>query len=121
MRNTYTSPNDFSSSAYHGKTYSNSYRDFNTNNLLVDHLEDENKDLKKELHELRKMEKGWFGKNKNYVKKEVIVKNHHYLKEREKITAEVTNLRERYSLLEREKLQLLQKLRDLEARLATQE
>lgn len=60
-------------------------------------MEEENAKLKKELHELRKMEAGWFGKDKNYVKKEVIVKNNHYLEEKEKITNELTNLRERHT------------------------
>lgn len=72
--------------------------------------------MKKELHELRKMEAGWFGKNKNYVKKEVIVKNNHYLDEKEKITSDITNINQRYSLVEREKQTLIQRLAELEAR-----
>ena len=72
--------------------------------------------MKKELHELRKMEAGWFGKNKNYVKKEVIVKNNHYLDEKEKITSDITNIKQRYSLVEREKQTLIHRLAELEAR-----
>lgn len=84
-----------------GKNYSKSHRSLShANHHYGLNLEDENKMLKKELHELRKMEAGWFGKNKNYVKKEVIVKNNHYLDEKHKITSEVTNLRERYTALE---------------------
>ena len=96
----YSSPTHHSSS-HLGKNYSKSHRSLShVNNYHGLNLEEENRMLKKELHELRKMEAGWFGKNKNYVKKEVIVKNNHYLDEKLKITNEVTNLRERYSALE---------------------
>jgi hypothetical protein len=44
-------------------------------------LKEENKKLRRELHKLRKMEAGWFGKNKNYIKKEVYVRNNHYHEE----------------------------------------
>lgn len=117
MRNSYAGPGDYSTS-YYGNNYSKSHKAHHRNNLVHKNLEEENAHLKKELHELRKLESGWFGKNKNYVKKEVIVKNNHYLDEKEKITSEVTNMRERHTHLEREKLTLIQKLRDLEARLA---
>lgn len=120
MRHTYGEPNTYSDS-YMGKNYSKSHRSNKRSHMIHNNLEEENAMLKKELHELRKLEAGWFGKNKNYVKKEVIVKNNHYLDEKEKITSEVTNLRERYSLLDRERLSLIQKLRELEARLARQE
>lgn len=73
--------------------------------------------MKKELHKLRKMEAGWFGKNKNIVKKEVIVKNNHYLDEKEKITNEVTNIRQRNLMLEKERQQLIQRLKMLENQL----
>jgi lipase chaperone LimK len=71
--------------------------------------------MKKELHELRKMESGWFGKDKNYIKKEVIVKNNHYLEEKEKVTNELTTLRERHSTVVKERDSLLARLRALEA------
>lgn len=77
--------------------------------------------LKKELSEMRKMEAGWFGKEKSYVKKEVIVKNNHYIEEKEKIITEVTELREKYALLQKERLALLQKIKELEAKLASQQ
>lgn len=74
--------------------------------------------MKKELHELRKMEAGWFGKNKHYVKKEVIVKNNHYLEEKEKITTELNSYKDRYMSLERERDDLLRRIADLEAELS---
>ena len=86
--------------------------------MLNANLLEENAELKKQLHELRKMEAGWFGKNKNIVKKEVIVKNNHYLDEKEKITSEVTNMRQRCLMLEKERLDLINKLKALEAKLA---
>lgn len=49
------------------------------------------------------MEAGWFGKNKNYVKKEIIVQNNHYLEEKEKITTELSTFRERFIGMERER------------------
>ena len=49
--------------------------------LSYKHLKDENKRLRGELHELRKMQAGWFGKDK--VRKEVRIENHHYLHEKE--------------------------------------
>lgn len=70
-------------------------------------LSDENAELKKELHKLRKIEAGWFGKNKNYIKKEVIIKNNHYHDEIERINSEYTTLTERYNNLESEKNALL--------------
>lgn len=66
-------------------------------NYLNDQLTKENAELKKELHQLRKMEAGWFGKDKNIIKKEVIVKNNHYLEEKELITNEINILKEKYS------------------------
>lgn len=63
--------------------------------MINQNLLEENAKLKKDLHELRKMEAGWFGKNKNYVKKEVIVKNNHYLEEKERINTEVNSFKER--------------------------
>lgn len=60
------------------------------------------------------MEAGWFGKDKNYVKKEVIVKNNHYLEEKEKISNEITVLREKYTNLLRERDGLLAKLKEYE-------
>ena len=63
------------------------------------------------------MEAGWFGKDKNYVKKEVIVKNNHYLEEKEKITNELTNLRERHTTVVQERDQLLARIKALEAQL----
>lgn len=53
------------------------------------------------------MEAGWFGKNKNVIKKEVIVKNNHYLDEKEKVTTEVTNLKEKHTAILRERDELL--------------
>lgn len=76
-------------------------------NLINENLQEENAELKKELHQLRKMEAGWFGKNKNVVKKEVIVKNNHYLDEKEKISSELTSYRERCMIMEKEKHALL--------------
>ena len=63
------------------------------------------------------MEAGWFGKDKNYVKKEVIVKNNHYLEEKEKITNELTNLRERHTTVVQERDNLLARIKALEAQL----
>lgn len=64
------------------------------------------------------MEAGWFGKNKNYVKKEVVVKNNHYLDEKEKITTEVTNLKEKHTELLNERNALIARNKALEAELA---
>ena len=80
-------------------------------NYLNDQLTKENAELKKELHQLRKMEAGWFGKDKNIVKKEVIVKNNHYLEEKELITNEINVLKERYSQLLADRDALLNKNR----------
>ena len=91
------------SSSQQRKSYSKSYKNDHRSNLVHDNVLEENAKLRKELHELRKMESGWFGKDKNYVKKEVIVKNNHYLDEKEKVVTEVTNMKEKYTLLEKEK------------------
>lgn len=80
-------------------------------NYLNDQLTKENAELKKELHQLRKMEAGWFGKDKNIVKKEVIVKNNHYLEEKELITNEINILKEKYSQLLADRDALLNKNR----------
>lgn len=80
-------------------------------NYLNDQLTKENAELKKELHQLRKMEAGWFGKDKNIVKKEVIVKNNHYLEEKELITNEINVLKEKYSQLLADRDALLNKNR----------
>lgn len=63
------------------------------------------------------MEAGWFGKNKNYVKKEVIVQNNHYLEENEKISSQLTSFRERSMFLERERQGLLKRVKLLESQL----
>ena len=55
---------------------------------------------------MRKIEAGWFGKNKNYVKKEIIIKNNHYSEEIEKINSEFTILTEKYTKLESENNEL---------------
>ncbi len=80
-------------------------------NYLNDQLTKENAELKKELHQLRKMEAGWFGKDKNIVKKEVIVKNNHYLEEKELITNEINVLKEKYRQLLADRDALLNKNR----------
>ena len=64
------------------------------------------------------MEAGWFGRNKNYVKKEVIVKNNHYHDEIERINTKYSTLTERYNNLQLERNSLLDKIRHLEAELA---
>lgn len=61
------------------------------------------------------MEAGWFGKNKNFVKKEVIVKNNHYLEEKELISTELTSFRKRCMVLERERHGLLKRVQMLES------
>lgn len=78
MRTSYAPINTYehTTSSYKNKPFSKSYKNYNDyskKNNYNTNLELENADLKKQLHELRKMEAGWFGKNKNYVKKEVIV------------------------------------------------
>lgn len=88
------------------------------NDLHYTDLKKENRELRKELHKLRKMEAGWFGRNKNYVKKEVIVRNNHYHDEIERINSEYTTLTERYNNLELERNSLLDRIRHLEAELA---
>ena len=74
--------------------------------------------MRKELHKLRKMEAGWFGKGKKYVKKEIIVKNNHYYDEIERINSEYTSLTERYNNLELERNSLLARIEELESELA---
>lgn len=64
------------------------------------------------------MEAGWFGRNKNYVKKEVIVRNNHYHDEIERINSEFSTLTERYNNLELERNSLLDRIRLLEEQLA---
>lgn len=87
--------------------------------MINERLQDENLVLKKELNKLRKLEAGWFGKNKNVVKKEVIIKNKHYLKEKEKITGELLSYREECEDLRRERAGLLRRIKALESQLAT--
>ena len=58
--------------------------------LSYRNLKDENKRLRSELHELRKMQAGWFGKEK--VKKEVRIENHHYLHEKELLEKDIKTL-----------------------------
>lgn len=73
--------------------------------------------MRKELNKLRKMQVGWFGKEKNVVKKEVIVQNNHYLEEKERVVRELNNWQSKYSLLEKERNDLLARLRALESQL----
>ena len=58
--------------------------------LSYKHLKEDNKRLRAELHELRKMQAGWFGKDK--VKKEVRIENHHYLHEKELLEQDIKTL-----------------------------
>ena len=78
MRNTYTEPVYYESESNYLKKSKNNKNQFREN-LLRENYAEENAQLKKELHELRKMQAGWYGKNKNVVKKEILVKNNHYL------------------------------------------
>ena len=58
---------------------------------------------------MRKIETGWFGKNKNYGKKEIIFKNNSYQEEIERVTIDFNSLTERYNILEQDKNVLLVK------------
>ena len=87
------------------------------NDITFNNVVDENKELKKELHKLRKLEAGWFGKHKNYIKKEIIIRNNHYHEEIEKITSELTILTEKYNNLENERNSLFSRNESLESEL----
>lgn len=90
----------------------------NREDVTFKSLKKENTELKKELHKLRKIEAGWFGKNKNYIKKEIIIKNNHYHDEIERINTEFTSLTERYNNLELERNALLARNEELEQELS---
>lgn len=127
LKNSYMEPVHYESHSYIPskksnklkKSRSRKVKNANTlrDNLIESNLREENAEMRKELHRLRKLEAGWFGKNKNFVKKEVIVKNNHYLEEKEIITNELTSYKERVALLEKEKLGLLNRIKALEEEL----
>lgn len=108
------------SSHYRGKSKkSRKSRNPLKDEFINRNLKEENALMRKELHKLRKMEAGWFGKNKKFVRKEVIVKNNHYLEEKEYISNELTSIQKKLSLVEKEKHGLLNRVKMLEGQLSS--
>lgn len=69
------------------------------NTLGYDHLERENKELKKELHRLRKVEASFLGGKKTKVIERVHKENHHYVDEKNKIEKDFVTLQNERSEL----------------------
>jgi hypothetical protein len=68
--------------------------------LTYNKIKSENDEMRKELHELRKMQYGWYGKNPKVVKKEIIVEKHFF-------ETEINNLKKELTTINNEKNTLI--------------
>ncbi len=62
-------------------------------NLEKDNLKKENKKLKTELHKLRKIQAGWFGRGNKQEIEEVRIQNNYYVKENNTLITEINDLK----------------------------
>lgn len=87
--------------------------------MVIKNLQEENSDLRKSLHELRKIESGWFGKEKKFVKKEVIVQNVHYNQQLDELKALYTSLQLKHNELLAQNQKLVEKNEELSSQVST--